>query len=29
MNYKTTRSLFWLVLCAFMLFIRLIQQRGF
>jgi hypothetical protein len=28
MNYKTTRSLFWLVLCGFMLFIRLIQLRG-
>jgi len=29
MNTKTTRALFWLVLCSFMLFIRLIQQRGY
>jgi hypothetical protein len=29
MNHKMTRSLFWLVLCGFMLFIRLVQQRGF
>ncbi len=28
MNNKTTRALFWLILCSFMLFIRLIQQRG-